>query len=135
MTYKTDWKPARDRARDLGEGDILEYALTEAAKNGDYKFKQDIMDIPFDTLHKAIKNNVLFCPNQRLTKQHPAVIWYKDQVISWNPDIPGSAAIMIEQITKMVKDNLYPNELLAWDFQGKPLTQTVVPMSMHGYRG
>lgn len=84
--------------------------------------------VPVGALRVMLERGLVMCPDRRLDAAAPAVFYGRLGVFAWNPEVPASSAVIVQQIGSMTRNEDYPVETLVWDAKGTALKQQTVPM-------
>ncbi|MEG8067453.1 hypothetical protein G3N90_21940 [Xanthomonas hortorum pv. gardneri] len=84
--------------------------------------------VPVGALRVMLERGLVMCPDRRLDAAAPAVFYGRLGVFAWNPEVPASSAVIVQQIGSMTRNEDYPVETLGWDAKGTALKQQTVPM-------
>ncbi len=124
--------PSRVHAFDLSDTEVKE----EMARRSSLfcpGFSKDrgmpgINAVKVDALRVLISHKFTLCPDRRITDPVAAIWNSRWGVLLWNPTNPKSVTAMVKQADTFTHTLDFPNELMVYDLDGKPLKGQIGPM-------
>lgn len=114
----------------LGDREVKELLLKQSSDRC-HVFKDSygatVQGMDVSLARSVLDHNVLMCPDPALDAAF-AVVWYGNhRAITWNPDKPGSAAVLSQVIRHMAQTGDFSDDLQVFDGHGAIVKGQIVP--------
>ena len=86
-----------------------------------------IQAVSVDALRVLLSHKYMICPDRRLGDTVGTIWNSRWGVLLWNPSNPRSVSAMAKEAGVLTHTLDFPNELMVYDLEGKPLKGQVVP--------